>query len=219
LEGLFGKQDEMRGHMLEVELNTLHPKSFDNIHDLFTKFKYLILSLGECGIENYIQDKQLILKILAKLGPKYVVYHVSNFHYGRCLLGANWKMPTMAQFIEFLTQEKKKLIHMGLMKDPKSHALTMHDGKGSSNHKSKKKRKELLHPESKKEGYSKPFKDSSGSKYSSNSKGKKKKGKKCTYCNKPNHEESTCMKKHIDLMTHVLQKKNLVNFILEGVKK
>jgi hypothetical protein len=30
LEGLFGKQDEMRGHMLEVELNTLDPKSFDN---------------------------------------------------------------------------------------------------------------------------------------------------------------------------------------------
>jgi hypothetical protein len=31
LESLFGKQDEMRGHMLEVELNTLDPKSFDNI--------------------------------------------------------------------------------------------------------------------------------------------------------------------------------------------
>ena len=31
LEGLFGKQDEMRGHRLEVELNTLDPKSFDNI--------------------------------------------------------------------------------------------------------------------------------------------------------------------------------------------
>jgi hypothetical protein len=97
---------------------------------------------------------------------------------------------------------------MGLMKDSKAHALTMHDGKGSSNQKSKQKRKELLHPESKKEGYSKPFKDSSDSKDSSNSKGKKKKGKKkgkqCTYCNKPNHEESTCMKKQIDLMTQVL---------------
>ena len=31
LEGLFGKEDEMRGHMLEVELLTLDPKSFDNI--------------------------------------------------------------------------------------------------------------------------------------------------------------------------------------------
>jgi hypothetical protein len=35
LEGLFGKQDEMQGHMLEVELNTFDPKSFDNIHDFF----------------------------------------------------------------------------------------------------------------------------------------------------------------------------------------
>jgi hypothetical protein len=31
LESLFGKQDQMRGHILEVELNTLDPKSFDNI--------------------------------------------------------------------------------------------------------------------------------------------------------------------------------------------
>jgi hypothetical protein len=39
-------------------------------------------------------------------------------------------MPTLAQFIESLTQEQTKLIQMGLMKDPKSHALTMHNGKG-----------------------------------------------------------------------------------------
>jgi hypothetical protein len=132
LEGLFGKQDEMRGHMLEVELNTLDPKSFDNIQDFFTKFKYLILSLGGCGIDKSTQEKQLILTIFAKLGPKYIVY-VSNFHSSRCLLRANWKMPMMAQFIESLTQENKKLLQMGLMKYPKSHALTMHDGKGSSN--------------------------------------------------------------------------------------
>jgi hypothetical protein len=69
LEGLFEKQDEMRGHMLEVELNTLDPKSFDNIQDIFTKFKSLLLSLGECGIDKSTQEKQLILTILAKLGP------------------------------------------------------------------------------------------------------------------------------------------------------
>jgi hypothetical protein len=194
----------MRGHMLEVELNTLDPKSFDNIQDFFTKFKSLILSLGECGIDKSTQEKQLILTILAKLGPEYVVY-VSNFHSGRCLFGTNWKMPTLAQFIESLTQEKTKLIQMGLMKDPKAHALTMHDGKGSSK-------------QNRKEGYSKPFNDSSGSKDSSDSK-KKKKGKQCTYCNKPNHEESTCMKKQIDLMAHALQQNNLGNFIPEGVKK
>jgi hypothetical protein len=132
LEGFFEKEDEMQGHMLEVELNTLDPKSFDNIQDCFTKFKYFLLSLGECGIEKSTQEKQLILTIFANLGPEYTVY-VSNFHYGRFLCGTNWKIPTLAQFIESLTQEKKKLIHMGLIKNPKSHALTMHDGKGSSN--------------------------------------------------------------------------------------
>jgi hypothetical protein len=95
LEGLFGKQDEMRGHILEVELNTLDHKSFDNIQDLFTKFKSLILILGECGIDKSTQDKQLILTILDNIGPEYVVY-VSNFHSGRCVFGTNWKMPTLA---------------------------------------------------------------------------------------------------------------------------
>jgi hypothetical protein len=88
LEGLFGKKDEMRGHILEVELNTLDPKSFDNIQDFFTKFKYLLLSLGECGIDNSTQEKQLILTILVKLGLEYIVY-VSNFHSSRCLFGKN----------------------------------------------------------------------------------------------------------------------------------
>jgi hypothetical protein len=55
------------------------------------------------------------------------------------------------QFIESLTQEQTKLIHMGLMKDPKAHALTVHDGKGSSKQNGE-------------EGYSKLFNDSSGSK-------------------------------------------------------
>jgi hypothetical protein len=117
---MFGKQDEMRGHMLEVELNTLDHKSFYNIHDLFIKFKSLILSLASCGIDKSTQVHQIILTILAKLGPKYAVY-VSTFHSGRYLLGTKWKMPTMEQFIDSLTHEKEKLIQMGLLKDPKAH--------------------------------------------------------------------------------------------------
>jgi hypothetical protein len=100
--------------MLEVELNTLDPKSFDNIQFFFTKFKSLLLSLGECGINKSTQEKQLILTILVKLGLEYVVY-VSKLHYGRSLFGTNWKMSTLAWFIESLTQEQTKLIHMGLM--------------------------------------------------------------------------------------------------------
>jgi hypothetical protein len=61
------------------------------------------------------------------------------------------------------------------------------------------------HPrKTEKEGYSKPFNNSSGSKDSSYSK-KKKNGKQFTYYNKLNHEESTCMKKQIDLMAQALQ--------------
>jgi hypothetical protein len=49
LEGLFGKQDEMRGHMLEVDLLTLDPKIFKNIQDFFTKLKDLLSQLKACG--------------------------------------------------------------------------------------------------------------------------------------------------------------------------
>jgi hypothetical protein len=87
----------------------------------------------------------------------------------------------------------------------------MHDGKRSSKQNGKEKHNE-------KEGYSKPFNHSSSSKDSLDSK-KKNKGKKCTYSNKPNHEEFTCMKKQIDLMAHELQHNNLGKFILEGAKK
>jgi hypothetical protein len=118
LESLFGKQDQMIGHMLEVELNTLDPKSFDNIHDLFTNFKYLILIFSSCGIDKSKKMDQLILKILANIGPEYVVY-VSTFHSSRYLMGTNWKMPTMDQFIDSLTHEHEKLNQMGLINYPK----------------------------------------------------------------------------------------------------
>jgi hypothetical protein len=37
LKGLFKKQDELRGHMLENELISMSPSSFDTIQDYFTK--------------------------------------------------------------------------------------------------------------------------------------------------------------------------------------
>ena len=39
LEGLFKKQDEMHGHILENELNSLDPRNYENIQDFFTRFK------------------------------------------------------------------------------------------------------------------------------------------------------------------------------------
>jgi hypothetical protein len=80
-------------------------------------------------IDKSKQVDQLILTILAKLGLLYVVY-VSTFHSSRYLLGTNWKMPSMDQFVDSLIHEQEKFIQMGLIKDHKEHALTMYDGKG-----------------------------------------------------------------------------------------
>jgi hypothetical protein len=122
-------------------------------------------------------------------------------------------MPSLEEFIEFLTQEKTKLVNMGKIKGPKEHALTMQDGSHQyQKYKYKYKRKSHAHP--KKEGYTKPFTDASGSKG-----GKGRKGEKCTYYHKEFHPESACMKKQIDLMSQILQQNNLGYHILEGAKK
>jgi hypothetical protein len=84
---------------------------------------------------------------------------------------------------------------MGIIKGPKAHALVVHDGNNSQNPKSKRKGKEKVHEDPKKEGYSKPFNDSFRFEG-----GKSKKGKKCGYCNHENHLEVACMKKEIYLM-------------------
>jgi hypothetical protein len=127
LEGIFGKQDEMRGHMLEVELLTLDPKSFENIQDFFTKFKDLLSQLKACGVDKSKEEKQMVLTILSKIGPEFSVF-ISTFHTVRFTSGATWKMPSLEDFIESLTQEQTKLINMGTIKGPRVHALTVHDG-------------------------------------------------------------------------------------------
>jgi hypothetical protein len=212
LEGHFGKHDEMRGHMLEVYLLTLDPKSFDNIQDFFTKFKDLLSQLKACEVDKSVKEKQMVLTILSKIGPEFSVF-VSTFHTVIFASGATWKMPSLEDFIESLTQEKTKLINMGTIKGPRAHALTVHDG----NHKyqkSKDKDKWKAHAHMKKEGYKKTFIDASGSK---GEKGRK--GDKCTYCHKGFHSESACMQKKIDLMSQILQQNNLGDRILEGAKK
>ena len=125
LETLFGKQDEMRGHILENELISLDPRNFDNIQDYFTKFKALLLQLNECGIDKSTEENKLILAILSKLGPQYAVF-VSAFHTIRLTTGKSWKMPTLDAFIESLVHEQDKLIKMGTLKSSKAHALVVH---------------------------------------------------------------------------------------------
>ena len=83
LESLFGVQDELRAHQLEIALFSMSPRSFNSIECFFTKFKSLFLILKHCGI--YKKYDQLILSILSKLGPKYSVF-VSTFHATRLVV-------------------------------------------------------------------------------------------------------------------------------------
>jgi hypothetical protein len=113
--------------MLEVKLLTLDPKSFENIQDFFTKFKDLLSQLKAYGVDKSKEEKQIVLTILSKIGPKFSVF-VSTFHTIRFAFRATWKMPSLEDFIESLTQEKNKLINMGATEGPRAHALTMYDG-------------------------------------------------------------------------------------------
>jgi hypothetical protein len=160
----------MRGHMLEVEFLTLDPKIFDNIQYFFTKFKDLLSQLKACGVDKSKEEKQMVLTILSKLGPEFSVF-ISTFHSVRFTSGATWKMPSLEDFIESLTQEKTKLINMGKIKGPKAHALTVQYGSHQyQKYKYKDKRKSHAHP--KKEGYTKPFTDASRSKGEREEKGR-----------------------------------------------
>ena len=195
-------------------MNSLDPRSFNNIQDFFTKFKSLLLQLKGCGVDKSTQHKQLLLSILSKLGPKYDMF-VSTFHTMRFTSGATWNMHTWDQFIESLVHEQDKLISMGTIKGPNAHALVEHENSNTSNPKSKQKGKGKVHSESKKEDHSKPLDDSSNSKG-----GKGKKGKsKCGYCNRGFHPKSSCMKKTTDLMANSLQQNNLRDCIPENAKK
>jgi hypothetical protein len=102
LEGIFGKKYEMRGHIQEVDLLTLDPKSFENIQDFFTKFMDLLSQLKACGVDKLKEEKQMVLTILPKLGPEFSVF-VSTFHTVRFTSGATSKMPSLDDFIESLT--------------------------------------------------------------------------------------------------------------------
>ena len=83
IESFFGKIDELRGHQLENELISLSPTHFETIQDIFTKFKSLVLQLKQCGIEN--KEEQLILSILSKVGPGYLVFFLT-FHSSKLIV-------------------------------------------------------------------------------------------------------------------------------------
>jgi hypothetical protein len=187
----------MRGNIMEVEFLTLDPKRFNNIQYFFTKFKDLLSQLKACRVDKSKEEKQMVLTILSKLGPEFSMF-VSTLHSVRFASGATWKMPSLEDFIESMTQEQTKLINMGKIKGPKAHALTVQDG-SHQYQKYKYKGIRKAHANMQKEGYSKPFTDASRSKRE-----KGRKGEKCACSHKGFHLESACMKKKIDIMTQII---------------
>jgi hypothetical protein len=190
----------------------LDPKIFENIQYFFTKFKDLLSQLKSSRVDKFTEEKQMILTILSKICPEFSIF-VSTFHSIRFSSGATWKIPSLEEFIESLPQEKTKLINMGKIKGPKAHALIVQDF-SHKYQKSKYKDKRKAHAHLKKEGYTKPFTDASRSK---GEKGRK--GEKCMYDHKGFHPEYACNENKIDLISQILQQKNLGYRIPEGAKK
>ena len=94
---------------------------------------------------------------------------------------------------------------MGTIKPSKDQYLVAGDSKFNS-----KDNKKANKPPDKKGDNSKSQEESSNSK---KKKFQKKKGKgegiKCAYCGKGFHPASSCMKKHIDMLTQLLEKNNI----------
>jgi hypothetical protein len=197
---------------LPMKTGTYWKVSLQNRMNFFTKFKDLPSQLKACRVDKLKEEKKMVVIVLSKLGLELSVF-ISTFHIVKFTSGATWKMPSLEEFIESMTQEQNKLINMGTIKGPRVHALIVHDG-SHKYQKSKSKYNKKAHAHTKKEGYTKPFTEASRSK---GEKGRK--GEKCTYCHKGFHLESACMKKQIDLMSQILQQNNIGDRIPEGEKK
>jgi hypothetical protein len=120
---------------------------------------------------------------------------------------------TLDHFIESLMHKKYKLI-ISFYWIILLHALVVHENNNTSNSKSKHKSNGKAHEKPKKEAYTKPLNDSSGSKCEKGKKGKK----KSSYCNHNYHPELSCMKNQIDHMAQILHKNNPWDHILEAEK-
>ena len=134
--------------------------------------------------------------ILSKLGPDYSVF-VSNCHATR-LVVPKWKIPSLNTFLNSLTKEKDKLIHMGVLNSSKGkdHALMV---QGNKNVKSKEKQI-VKKPKSEIEDeISKPTDEDSVKK------GKKKGStSKCSYCSNGFNSENKFLNNNMDIMSQLL---------------
>ena len=121
-------------------------------------------------------------------------------------------MPSLADFIESLTQEQEKMVMMSTIKPSKDQALNARDLKVDS----KRKKKAKKPPEQKRDKKQSP-EDQQGPKKNNQKKKNKGEMNKCAYCNKGNHTKSSCMKKQIDMLTQLLEKNGIS--LLDSSKK
>ena len=105
-------------------------------------------------------------------------------------------MPKLVELMESLTQEQDKLVMMGTIKPCKDQALVS----GYLRVDSKGKNKSKKPPEQKKDK-NKSQEEPQGSKKKFQKKKNKGEMRKCTYCSKGFHPESSCMKNKIDMLT------------------
>ena len=154
------------------------------------------MQLKQCAIEK--KEDQLVLDILSKLGPDYstflLTFHATN------LTARSWKIPKLAEFMESLAQEQDKLVMMDTIKPSKDQALVVGDLRVDSEGKKKDK-----NPPKQKRYKNKFPKKPQGSKKNPQNKKNKGEMRKCTYCSKGNHSESSRMKKKIDMLTQLLE--------------
>ena len=115
-------------------------------------------------------------------------------------------MPKLVEFMVSLTQEQDKLMMMGTIKPSKDQALVIGDSRVDSKG---KKKSNLKKPPKKKRDKPKSQEEPSGSKKNFQKKKNKGEMRKCAYCSKGNHPESSCMKNQIVMLTQLLDKNKI----------
>ena len=83
-----------------------------------------------------MEDEQLVLSIMRKLGPEFSVF-ISTFH-SRRLNTPNWRITSLDSFIESLIQEQYKLIQMGALKASPNESLLDGETKNSQSRRKQK---------------------------------------------------------------------------------
>jgi hypothetical protein len=156
----------------------------------------------------------MVLTILSKIGLEFSVF-VYTFHSVRFSSGATWKMPSVEEFIEYLTQEQTKLINMGNIKGPKVHALTVQDGRVIDIINININTKEIsIKYEEGRKGTQNPSTMPPDPKVE-----REEKGRNEHIVIKDSIQNLHVCRKMIDLMTQILHKNNLGDCIPEGAKK